>query len=78
MSAITPLKTDLGWIIEVPHDMAQVLGVADGSVAVLHPKAGAIEVEILPPPTDELKATARRINEKHRDAFEEMKRLGGA
>jgi len=67
MSAITPLKTDLGWIIEVPPDMAQALGVASGSLAVLHAKAGTIEVEILPPPTDELKESARRINEKYRD-----------
>jgi len=76
MSALTPLKTDLGWIVEMPHDMAQAVGVADGSVVVLHTKAGSIEVEILPPPTAELKEAARRINEKHGAAFEEMKRLG--
>jgi len=56
--------------------MAHALGVAEGSVAVLHTKDGAIEVEILPPPTDELKEAARRINDKHRSAFEEMKRIG--
>jgi hypothetical protein len=72
----TPQKTDLGWVIEVPYEMAQVLGVGEGSLAVLHAKDGSIEVEILPPPSPELEESARRIYEKYKDAFEEMKRLG--
>jgi hypothetical protein len=72
----TPQKTDLGWVIEVPYEMAQALGVAEGSLAVLHAKDGSIEVEILPPPSPELEESARRIYEKYKDAFEEMKRLG--
>ena len=39
-------------------------------------QAGQIEVEILPPPSPEMKESARRIYEKHKDAFEEMKRRG--
>ncbi|HXG66856.1 MAG TPA: hypothetical protein VNO70_17270 [Blastocatellia bacterium] len=73
---LTPEKTDLGWVIEVPPEMAAAIGVAEGSLAVLHAKAGAIEVEILPPPSPELKQSVRRIYEKYKDAFEEMKRLG--
>jgi len=72
----TPQKTDLGWVIEVPYEMAQALGVGEGSLAVLHAKDGSIEVEILPPPSPELEESARRIYEKYKDAFEEMKRLG--
>jgi hypothetical protein len=72
----TPQKTNLGWVIEVPHEMAQALGVGEGSLAVLHAKDGSIEVEILPPPSPELEESARRIYEKYKDAFEEMKRLG--
>jgi hypothetical protein len=75
-SILTPQKTDRGWVIEIPPEMAQALGVAEGSMAVLHAKAGRIEVEILPPPSPELKESARRIYEKHKDAFEEMKRRG--
>jgi hypothetical protein len=43
---------------------------------VLHPKQGGIEVEILPPASNEIKDAARRILDKHEDAFDEMKRLG--
>ena len=75
-SILTPHKTDRGWVIEIPPEMAQALGVAEGSLAVLHTKAGRIEVEVLPPPPPELKDSARRIHEKHQEAFEEMKRRG--
>jgi len=75
-SMLTPQKTDQGWVIEVPPEMTHALGVAEGSIAVLHAKAGQIEVEILPPPSSELRKSARRIYEKHKDAFDEMKRRG--
>ena len=75
-SILTPEKTDQGWVVQLPYEMTQALGVSEGSLAVLHTKAGAIEVEILPPPSQEIKNTARRIFDKHKDAFEEMKRLG--
>ncbi len=73
---LTPQKTDLGWVIEIPKEMAQAMGVAEGSIAVLHPSAGSFEVEILPPPSAELKESVRRVYEKYKEAFEEMKRLG--
>lgn len=47
---------------------------SSGSIAVLHAAQGTIEVEVLPPPeTDE---SVRRIYNKYKDAFAEMKRLG--
>ena len=73
---LTPQKSDLGWVIEIPAEMAQAMGVAEGSLAVLHTKAGSFEVEILPPPSPELKQSIHRIHDKFKDAFEEMKRLG--
>ena len=36
----TPQKTDLGWVIEIPPEMAQAMGVAEGSLVVLYPKEG--------------------------------------
>jgi hypothetical protein len=45
-------------------------------VAVLHAGRGTIEVEVLPPPAPELDESVRRIYDKYKDAFEEMKRLG--
>lgn len=76
MSTITPQKTDLGWVVEIPPEIARALGVADGSLAVLHPQDGSLEVEILPPPSPELKAEVRRICEELGETFEELKRLG--
>ncbi|HKS43099.1 MAG TPA: hypothetical protein VJX74_20970 [Blastocatellia bacterium] len=73
---LTPQKTDLGWVIEIPSEMAHTLGVAEGSLAVLHAKASGLEVEILSPPSPELENSVRRIYEKYKEAFEEMKRLG--
>jgi hypothetical protein len=75
-STLTPKKTDRGWVVEMPLEMTQALGVSEGSLAVLHPKHGGIEVEILPPASKEIRVAARRILDKHKDAFEEMKRLG--
>ena len=75
-SILTPKKTDRGWVVEMPLEMTQALGVSEGSLAVLHAKEGGIEVEILPPASKEIKDAAHRILNKHKDAFEEIKRLG--
>lgn len=77
MSSTTiPQKTDLGWVVDVPNEIAQALGVAKGSIAILYANEGRLEVEILPAPSAELGESVRRLNEKYMDAFEEMKRLG--
>lgn len=73
---LTPKKTGLGWVIPLPSEMAEDMGVAEGSLAVLHPKPAGLDVEILPPPSAELKDRVRRIHDKYRGAFEEMKRIG--
>lgn len=75
-SILTPQKSDRGWVVELPPEMTQALGVSEGSLAVLYPKEGGIEVEILPPASSEIKDMARRVFDKHKEAFEEMKRLG--
>lgn len=71
-----PKKTDQGWIIDIPLDMADVMGVAHGSIGVLYPHAGGISIEVLPPPTPEFVASVLETCEEFREAFEEMKRLG--
>jgi len=72
----TPTKTEQGWVVNIPSEIADSLGVAEGSIVVLHAKDGSLEVEILPPPAPELVKSSRRIFEKYKDAFAEMKRLG--
>jgi hypothetical protein len=72
----TPTKTDRGWIITMPPEMAQDAGVAEGSVLLLYLNAGGATAEILPPATPELRQGVRRIADKFQDAFAEMKRRG--
>ena len=62
--------------VELSPEIVQVLGVACGSPVVLHVSEGRIETEILPPPSPELKESARRIHEKYKERFEELKPLG--
>ncbi len=76
MSVISPHKTELGWIMEIPEDMAAALQVKPGSIALLYPKEGSLESEILPPPSPELEAEFERLFNKYADTLEELKRLG--
>lgn len=76
-SSPTYIKTDAaGWVITMTPEMAQVAGVAEGSLVVFHFKDGSVAAEILPPPTDELRAEVRGIADEFADAFAEMKRRG--
>ena len=73
---LSPQKTQMGWVLEIPPEMAAALGVQAGSLAVLYPKEGILEAEILPPPSVELQADFERLYEKYRETFEELKRVG--
>ncbi len=73
---ITPMKTEMGWVMEIPPEMAEILKVEPGSLAILYPKGGALETEILPPPSAELKEDFERLFNKYRETFEELKRIG--
>lgn len=73
---LTPKKTDQGWIIEMPVDMTQALGIEQGSFAVLYSKNGNVEVEVLPPIPSDLEVSVIETCEEFNDAFEEMKRRG--
>jgi len=72
----TPQKTERGWVVHLPPEIAQTLNVAEGSVALLHTEDGQLEFEILPPLSPELSALVRETFEESREALEEMKRLG--
>ena len=74
---ITPQKTSLGWVMENPPEMARILKVERGSLAILYPKEdGILETEILPPPSAELREDFERLFSKYRETFEELKRIG--
>ena len=73
----THVKTDdAGWVITMTPEMAQVAGVPEGSLVVFHFSEGKVAAEILPPPTDELRAEVREIADEFSEAFAEMKRRG--
>jgi len=76
MSPLVPQKTELGWVIEVPAEIARELGAAEGSFALLRTRDGHLEVEIIPPPTPELVKSVQETHDEFKDAFDEMKRLG--
>ena len=69
-------KSDKGWIIVLPDEFAETIGVEKKSIGLLEYKDGKIEVEVLPPPSAELEKSVDRIFNKYRKTFEEMKRLG--
>lgn len=73
---LSPQKTGRGWIMEVPPEMAQALGVDEGSVIVLYPHEGGMSYEILPPLAPDMQASVLETCEQFKEAFAEMKRLG--
>ena len=75
MSELILKKSNKGWIVELPEDFTDTLGVQKGSMAVLYAGEGKIEADIIPPPSSKLKNISTRIAEKYREAFEEIKQL---
>jgi succinyl-CoA synthetase beta subunit len=69
-------KTYTSCVVELNSETQKQLGIAEGSIVIMHSKNGGIEVEIIPPPSPELAASSRRLHEKYKDVFEELKRIG--
>lgn len=69
-------KTQGGWIVEFPDEFAESIGVEKNSVGLLQCRDGKIEVEILPPPSPEIEEISKRLGNKYKDFFAEMKRIG--
>jgi hypothetical protein len=74
--ALTPSEADNGWVITMTPEMARLASVPEGSLIVFYISEGKIAADILPPAPPEIDEFVERMVEKHRDAFEEMKRLG--
>lgn len=76
-NSLTEIKSaDAGWVITVTPEMAQAAGVAAGSLVVFYFREGMVSAELLPPPSDELRAEVHEIAAEFADAFAEMKRRG--
>ncbi len=75
-AVLIPKKTERGWVIDIPSEMAQALGVAEGAVALLYADDGIIKAEVLPPPPPDLIASVLEGCDEFDEAFREMKRRG--
>ncbi|MGH9833907.1 MAG: hypothetical protein ACRD9Y_12875 [Blastocatellia bacterium] len=46
LSTTTPQRTDHGWIIEMPKEIAEAFGVPPGLIVTLYPQPGSISAEM--------------------------------
>jgi len=76
MSLLTPKKSELGWVVEMPPEMADAVGVAEGSYVALYISEGSVTAEVLPAATEEVKQYVCQVVEEDADFLAEMKRLG--
>lgn len=76
MSLLTPKKSELGWVVEMPPEIAHAVRVAEGSYVVLYVSEGSVTAEVLPAATEEMKQYVREVVEENADFLAEMKRLG--
>jgi len=72
----TPQKTAHGWVVTIPAAMIQLLGVAAGPRTLLTVREHRLEVDILLPPSPELRAEIRSTYEELQDTFAALKRCG--
>ena len=63
------------WAVKIPQEIIEAQGLAEDSLAILTVSNGKIEGEMssLSP---QLKEISKRILEKNREVYEELKRLG--
>jgi hypothetical protein len=64
------------WLVEIPADAIKELGLVEGSRIALTVKNGEVSGDILPPMSDEMQNISKRILEKRREVYEELKQLG--
>jgi hypothetical protein len=64
------------WTVEIPQEIIEAQGLAEGSLAHFTVKNGKIEGEIIPPLSGKLKEVAEKILKKRRRLYEELKRIG--
>jgi len=64
------------WLVDIPSAIIEELDLAKDSRIALTINGGEITGDILPPLSPELKAVSKRILEKNREVFEELKRIG--
>lgn len=64
------------WLVEIPANIIEALNLQTGSTVALTIKDGEVSGDVLPPLSDKMKEISKRILEKNREVYEELKRLG--
>ena len=64
------------WLVEIPANVIEALNLQKGSTVALTIKDGEVSGDVLPPLSDKMKEISKRILEKNREFYEELKRLG--
>ncbi len=64
------------WLVDIPLEVAEELGLPENSQIALTVKDGEVSGDVLPPMSPDIDAIAKRILEKRREVFAELKRLG--
>jgi hypothetical protein len=62
--------------LELPVELCQREGFAEGALASLTFKDGAIQAQFIRPPGKELRDISAKLLKKNRRLYEELKRLG--
>lgn len=63
------------WTVEIPQAIVEAQGLNEGSLATFTIKDDKVKGEIITP-SPKLKEISKRILEKRREVFEDLKRLG--
>ncbi len=63
------------WTVEIPNEIIEALGLEKDSLAALTVVNRKIEGKVISP-SEEIKEISKRVLEKNKEAYEELKKLG--
>ena len=64
------------WILEMPQEICQHEGFADGTLVSLTIKDHGIQAQFIRPPSKKLQEISRELIEKNKELYEELRRIG--
>lgn len=64
------------WILEVPTEICQKEGFAEGTLISLTIKNSGIQASFIKPPSKKLQEISKRLLKENHELYEELKRVG--
>ena len=64
------------WILEVPAEICQKEGFAEGTLVSLTIKNSGIQASFIKPPSKKLQEISKRLLKENHKLYEELKRIG--